>query len=408
MLLPNFSLHLRPRPLAPYRSGLPQNPQSQALTNRITHTFSLSSVAKFHYLVLPNSSYTSLPLTMSNKSGNITIHDIAYELGLNASTVSRALADNPVVSQKTRDLVRAKAEELNYQPNRIAAALRRGRSDILGVIVPALDRAFFGKVIRGIEEEADKAGFHTIVCQSYDSPKRERAMVDTLRRLQVDGIMVSVAKDIKQVDNVDFYRKVIASGFPIHFFDTVPEGVDAPVVVIDDEQGGFEATTHLINAGYRRIAHLRGPQYVPIYRDRYLGYRRAMETAGLVLDPNYVIDIASHFDNGEEAFLRLWECSERPDAVFSSSDYSAAAGIKASEKHGIRVPEDLAIIGFSNESFTEIITPTLSTVDQQTLDMGRRTAERMIAVVTKETSAEEMEQRLVLTPQLIVRGSSRN
>jgi LacI family transcriptional regulator len=344
---------------------------------------------------------------MAKKSGKITIHDIAYELGLNASTVSRALADNPVVSQKTRDLVQAKAAELNYQPNRIAAALRRGRSDILGVIVPALDRAFFGKVIRGIEEKADKAGFHIVVCQSYDSAKRERAMVDTLRRLQVDGIMISIAKDKKKEDNLKFYQKVVASGFPIQFFDTVPEDVDAPVVVIDDEQGGFEATTHLIKAGYQRIAHLRGPQHVPIYRDRYLGYIRAMKAAGHVIDPRYVIDIASHFDNGEEAFLKLWELPKLPDAVFSSSDYSAAAGIKASEKHGIRVPEDLAIIGFSNESFTEIITPTLSTVDQQTLEMGQRAAERMIAAVTNDSSVEEMEQRLVLTPRLIVRGSSK-
>ncbi|WP_020570260.1 LacI family DNA-binding transcriptional regulator [Neolewinella persica] len=343
---------------------------------------------------------------MAKKSGKITIHDIAYELGLNASTVSRALADNPVVSQKTRDLVRAKAAALNYQPNRIAAALRRGRSDILGVIVPALDRAFFGKVIRGIEEKAGKAGFHIIVCQSYDSAKRERAMVDTLRRLQVDGIMVSVAKDKEQANNVDFYQNVIASGFPIHFFDTIAEGVDAPVVVIDNEQGGFEATSHLIKAGYQRIAHLRGPQHVPIYRDRYLGYIRAMEAGGLTVDPGYVIDIVSHFDNGEEAFLSLWDLTQPPDAVFSSSDYSAAAGIKASEKHGIRVPEDLAIIGFSNESFTEIITPNLSTVDQQTLEMGRRTAERMIAVVAGNATSEDMEQRLVLAPRVIVRGSS--
>lgn len=344
---------------------------------------------------------------MAKKSGKITIHDIAYQLGLNASTVSRALANNPVVSQKTRDLVQAKAAELNYQPNRIAAALRRGRSDILGVIVPALDRAFFGKVIRGIEEMADKAGFHIVVCQSYDSAKRERAMVDTLRRLQVDGIMVSIAKDKKKEDNLNFYKEVVASEFPIQFFDTVPEGIEAPVVVIDDEQGGFDATTHLIKAGYRRIAHLRGPQHVPIYRDRYLGYIRAMKAAGYLIDPRYVIDIASHFDNGEEAFLKLWELPKLPDAVFSSSDYSAAAGIKASEKHGIRVPEDLAIIGFANESFTEIISPTLSTVDQQTVEMGRRAAERMIAAVTNKASVEEMEQRLVLAPKLIVRGSSK-
>lgn len=357
------------------------------------------------YLILPDPKITPQK-NMANKSGNITIHDIAYELGLNASTVSRALANNPVVSQKTRDLVQAKARELNYQPNRIAAALRRGRSDILGVIVPAIDRAFFGKVIRGIEEKADQAGFHIIVCQSYDSAKRERTMVETLRRLQVDGIMISVAKDKEKENNTEFYRELIRSGLPVQFFDTVPEEVDAPVVVIDDEQGGYQATSHLINAGYQRIAHLRGPQHIPIYRDRYLGYHRALSEAGRSVDPRYVIDIESHFDTGEEAFLQLWDIPVPPDAVFSSSDYSAVAGIKASAKHGIRVPEDLAIIGFSNESFTEIVTPNLSTVDQQTMEMGRRTAERMIAVVTEQDDVENMVKRLVLQPEVIVRGSS--
>lgn len=344
---------------------------------------------------------------MANKSGNITIHDIAHELGLNASTVSRALANNPVVSLKTRALVQAKARELNYQPNRIAAALRRGRSDILGVIVPAIDRAFFGKVIRGIEEKADEAGFHIIVCQSYDSAKRERAMVETLRRLQVDGIMVSIAKDKQQEDNTTFYTDLIASGLPVHFFDNVPEGVDAPVVVIDDEQGGYEATRHLISSGYQQIAHLRGPQHIHIYRDRYLGYHRALTEADREVDPRYVIDIESHFDTGDEAFLKLWNLPHPPDAVFSSSDYSAVAGIKASDKHGIRVPEDLAIIGFANESFTELITPNLSTVDQQTREMGRLAAQRMIAVVTKQEEADSMVKRLVLQPEVIVRASSK-
>ncbi len=341
---------------------------------------------------------------MAKKSGKTTIHDIAYELGLNASTVSRALADNPVVSQKTRDLVQAKARELNYQPNRIAAALRRGRSDILGVIVPAIDRAFFGRVIRGIEEKADKAGFHIIVCQSYDSAKRERAMVSTLQRLQVDGIMISTAKDKEPI--TDFYKQLMATGLPIQFFDTMPAGLDAPAVVIDDELGGFEATEHLIKAGYERIAHLRGPQHIHIYHDRYRGYVRAMTEAGRTVDPRYVIDIDSHFDSGEEAFVQLWNLPQPPDAIFSSSDYSAAAGIKASEKYGIRVPEELAIIGFANESFTEIITPKLSTVDQQTRTMGRLAAERMIAVVTDKNALQSLERRLVLAPKVIVRKSS--
>lgn len=337
---------------------------------------------------------------MAKPSGKITIHDIAHELGLNASTVSRALADNPVVSQKTRDLVQAKAAEMNYQPNAMAAALRRGRSNIIGVIIPAIDRSFFARVIRGMEDEADELGYRVIVCQSYDNSEREREMVKTLRRLQVDGIVISIAKD--GGDNRDFYRDLIAKKVPLQFFDTVPQGLEAPTVVINDRMGGYEATKHLIGEGYRRIAHLRGPQYLQIYKDRYHGYLDAMEEAGLTIKPGYVVDIVSHFDKSEDIFGKLWNLPEPPDAVFSTSDFSAAGCIRAAREQGLSVPQDLAFIGFANEGFTEIVTPTLSTVDQQTMLMGQLTARRIIAAV----DGEEVELALVLDPEVVVRGSS--
>jgi LacI family transcriptional regulator len=341
---------------------------------------------------------------MARKPGKTTIHDIAFELRLNASTVSRALANNPVVSQKTRNLVLAKAKELHYRPNHIAAALRRGRSDILGVIVPAIDRAFFASVIRGIEEKAGEQGYHIMVCQSYDSSLRERTMVETLRRVQVDGILISVAKDGKT--DTAFYRKLIDGGLPVQFFDNIPEGIEAPAVVIDDEKGAFDATTHLINSGYRRIAHLCGPQHLHIYRDRYLGYTRALKEAGLPVEDELIVEIDSHFDTSPEIFNSLWKRPNPPDAIFSASDYSAAVGLKAALKLGLRIPEDLAFMGFSNEPFTEIITPQLSSVDQQTLEMGRRSAERLMAVLNNNSTPAKTEPKLVLLPKVIVRESS--
>ena len=339
---------------------------------------------------------------MARRSGKVTIHDIAYELGLNASTVSRALADNPVVSVKTRKLVQDKAAELNYQPNRMAAALRRGRSDILGVIVPAIDRAFFGAVIRGIEERAEEDGCQIIVCQSYDNFERERVMVNTLRRIQVDGLLISTAKDVDS--DPEFYRDLMGKGLPLQFFDNMPDGLDAPAVLIDDEAGGYAATKHLIEAGYRRIAHLRGPQEFHIYRNRYRGYQRAMSEAGLTVPEGYVVDITSHFDSGEQAFPKLWEVAEKPDAIFSTSDFTAAGCIKGARARGIRVPEDLAIIGFSNEPFATIITPQLSTVDQRCHEMGRQAAERLLAQLSDEEEAGT--DRLVLQPDVLLRDST--
>jgi len=321
---------------------------------------------------------------MARKSGKTTIHDIAYELGLNASTVSRALADNPVVSQKTRALVHAKAKELNYQP--------------------AIDRAFFASVIRGIEEKADEQGFHIIVCQSYDSSARERTMIETLRKVQVDGILISIAKDGK-TDHA-YYQQLIEGGLPIQFFDTIPEGVAAAAVVIDDEKGAFDATNHLIKSGYQRIAHLRGPQHLHIYRDRYLGYLRALTEAGMQIEDDWIVDIESHFDTSPEIFSTLWNLPTPPDAIFSASDYSASVGIRSALKLGLRIPEDLAFMGFANEPFTEIMTPQLSSVDQQTLEMGRRSAERLMAALNNDASVLEAVPKLVLSPRIIVRASS--
>ncbi|MEL7162559.1 MAG: LacI family DNA-binding transcriptional regulator, partial [Bacteroidota bacterium] len=295
---------------------------------------------------------------MPKSTGRTTIHDIAHELGLNASTISRALNDNPAVSKRTREIIQAKAREMNYRPNHIAAALRKGRSDIMGVIIPAIDRTFFASVIRGIEEEADKVGLRVIVCQSYDDSQRERQMVETLQRLQVDGIMISMAKDGKS--DLALYRQIIASGLPIQFFDNVPQELDMPSVVINDQQGAYAATAYLIERGYRRIAHLRGPQHLHIYRDRYRGYLDAMREHGRPTPEKYIVDIVSHFDSGKEAFRQLWTLSDRPDAIFSASDYSAAGGIKAAQLLGIQVPGDIAFVGFANEPFTELITPSLT------------------------------------------------
>lgn len=338
------------------------------------------------------------------KSDKTTIHDIAYELGLNASTVSRALNNNLAVSKKTRELVKAKALEMNYQPNFIAAALRRGRSNTLGVIVPAIDRSFFGRVIRGIEEEADEAGFRVIVCQSFDSSDREREMVDTLRGLQVDGLLISVAKDTGE--NLELYQKLISSGFPIQFFDNVPSSLEVvPAVIIDDRKGGYAATKHLIDQGYKRIAHLRGPQHLHIYRNRYMGYLDAMKEAGLEVNDDSALEIVSHFDNGEEAFEELWKRSPRPEAIFSASDYSAVSGMKAAHRLGLRVPEDIAFVGFANEPFNDLVSPTLSSVDQQPITMGRIASKRAIKAITNEDD-EQLNDRLVLMPEVVVRESS--
>lgn len=339
---------------------------------------------------------------MAANSGKTTIHDIARALGLNASTVSRGLRDNPAVSKNTRQLIKDKAKEMNYRPNHMAAALRRGRSDMIGVIVPAIDRFFFASVIRGIEEEADAAGFRVMVCQSFDKFEREMQMVDVLQQLRADAIMVSTAKDPSS--NADFYRELIGNGATVQFFDHAPAELDVPAVIINDYQGAYDATRHLINTGRKRIAHLHGPLHVGIYEQRYKGYLAAMAEAGLPVPDGYLVQIQTHYDSGRPAFEQLWELADKPDAIFSASDYGAIGCAKGAMSHGVKIPEELALVGFANEPFTELLTPSLSSVDQQTNRMGRLVARRTIAAIRGEEVTGEM--KMVLAPGVVVRESS--
>ena len=339
---------------------------------------------------------------MKKDASRITIHDIAAELGLHASTVSRALSDNPSVSARTRDLIKSKARAMNYRPNQMAAALRKGRSDMLGVIVPAIDRSFFSSVIRGIEEEANEAGLHVMVCQSYDDSGRERELIEGLQSIRVDGIIISTAKE--GANGRDFFQSVINSGTPVQFFDSLPKGMEAAAaVVINDRRGAYLATKHLLDQGIERVAHLRGPQHLSIYQDRYDGYLDALREADIAYRDSLVFDIDSHFDNGRQAAARLWECKIPPNGIFSASDYSAAGVMQAAQERGLRIPQDLAVIGFANEPFTELMTPSLSSVDQQPLSMGRKSARRLMARVRRE---ECDAARVILEPSVIVRGSS--
>lgn len=336
------------------------------------------------------------------KQSKTTIHDIARGLQLNASTVSRALRGHPTVSEKTRERVLRRARELNYQPNRIAAALRQGSSKILGVVVPVMDRAFFSGIIRGIEESANLEGYRVIVAQTQDDSNKEREVLNTLAELQVDGILACIAKD--NDFRAEAYDQLIQQGIALQFFDTSPTAYPAGAVVNDDHLGAYLATNHLIEGGSKRIVHLRGKQYLHTYRDRANGYRDALSTAGLEAGPELEIDVISSVEDGQRAFGVFQQLTPRPDAVFSSSDFAALGFIKAAQSAGVRIPEDVAIVGYANEPFTEYVTPALSTVDQRVRLTGEQAAQRILKDI--KSDRESSRDRLVIPPQLIIRSSS--
>lgn len=331
-----------------------------------------------------------------------TIHDIARKLNVTASTVSRALNDHPRISQETKKAVLKAAHKLNYQPNNIAAALRNGRSNIIGIIVPTADRSFFSSVIRGIEEIANQSRYNVMICQTHDSYKKEVDTVEALLNARVDGILASHGKETTDFSH---FTKIKNKGIPLVMFDRSSDQIEASNVVIDDYLGGYKATEHLIEQGCRRIAHFTSPRKISIFKDRFRGYRDALQNHGMRFDSSLVIESNLQLEDGRKSMLKLLALKKRPDAVFSSSAYGAMGALQVLKEKKIRVPQEVALVAFSNEPFTSFTDPALTTVDQHPMRMGNAAA----AIFLQEIAARDpgfVPQKIVLKPELIVRASS--
>jgi LacI family transcriptional regulator len=336
------------------------------------------------------------------KKEKTTIHDIAKKLNITASTVSRALNDNPRISDDTKKAVRKAAIKLNYRPNSIAAALRNGRSNILGIIVPTADRSFFSSVVRGIEEIANNSRYHVMICQTYDNYEKELATVEALLNAQVDGIIVSHAKD---TENFDHFLKVKEKGIPLIMFDRSSDNLEVSHVVIDDFFGGYKATEHLIEQGCKRIAHFTNTRKISIYNERHRGYREALAAYKIPYDPALVIESDLQLEDGRAGMLQLLKLKQLPDAVFSASAYGAMGAMQVLKERKIKIPQQIALVAFSNEPFTEFTEPALSTVDQHSLRMGNSAAQIFLDEISSKQK-KFIPQKVVLKPELIVRGSS--
>jgi len=339
---------------------------------------------------------------VAQRKNSPTIHDIAKALDVTPSTVSRALNNHPRISQTTKEAVWRMASTLNYQHNHLAAALRRGRSSLLGVMVPTINRSFFSSVVRGIEEVANEAGYAVMVCQSHEMQEQEAANVQVLLRTQVDGIIVSVGKGTSDFSH---FQQIIDRNTPLVLFDRVPESLPASAVVIDDYRGAYQATRHLIEQGCRRVIHLAGPAHLNIYRDRQRGFEDAHRLHGLPLETSQILPGSLQQDAGHDSITALLEAGEPFDGIFSASDYAAVGAMQALKARGIAIPEAVAIAGFSNEPFTSMIEPGLTTVEQHSRQMGQTTA-RIFLEQFDHQGDPYVPRRTVLTPELIVRGSS--
>ncbi|EON76624.1 Hexuronate utilization operon transcriptional repressor ExuR [Lunatimonas lonarensis] len=337
------------------------------------------------------------------KKEKATIHDIATKLGITASTVSRALNNHPRISAKTKKLVNEAAKEIDYKPNSFAVALRNGRSKLIGIVVPTVNRNFFSSVVRGIEEFANERDYRVIITQSYDDYEKEKQTVDALIDAQVDGILVSLGKTTSRHQH---FKKAIDAGIPLIFFDRVAENLPVGQVVIDDYQASFKMTEHLIKEGYRHIAHFNSPVPVNIFKERYRGYKEALETYGLSVDPRLILHSNLQLEDGRDSARKLLDRKVPFDAIFSASDYSIVGALQELKKHGIRVPEDVGLAGFGNEPFTEFTDPPLSTVDQVSIPMGQAVAKMFFDLLENQGKALPVQQ-IVLSSEVIFRASTR-
>ncbi len=333
----------------------------------------------------------------------IKLTDIAREVNVTAATVSRALNDHPSIKESTKKRVREAAEKLHYQPNKIASSLRSGKSNIIGVIIPSAEINFFGSVVHGIEKIASENNYNVLIYQTNEFYESEKRGVLTFLQSQVDGILASISKE---TINLDHYENIKKRGVPLVLFDRAVNMLGVSSVVVNDYAGAFAATSHLIKLGCRRIAHIGGQQHVSIFNQRLKGYIDALNVNRIGVDEDLIVYGKVSIESGRDCMSKLLALKKLPDAVFAVEDFTALGAMQVIKAANKKIPDDIAVIGFANEPFGEYITPSLSTVNQQTVQMGEAAA-RLFFESRKNIGNPDFEPvKLILEPALICREST--
>lgn len=332
----------------------------------------------------------------------ITLKDIARDLKLSPSTVSRALNGYPSLSEETIQMVKEYAEKHHYTPNTMAVNFRKNRTSILGMIVPQIVHHFFSTTISGALETAKKHGYSILLAQSYDHLKDEILASQYLLGMGVDGLLISVSNETQEAEHLQAF---LEEGKPVVQFDKITDFLVGPKLVVDDFEGAYQAVTHLIKQGYRKIAHLSGRMEVKNANARFLGYKKALEDHGLTLNEAWVCPC---FDISEQegfGFTRsLMESPNPPDAIFCITDLVALGAMNYLKSSGYQIPDQVGLMGFSNWMLSEFTTPTLSSVDQFGYTMGSKATEMLIELLKHQDLGEN--ELVKLPTELVVRKSS--
>jgi len=336
------------------------------------------------------------------RSRQITIKDLAKELGISPSTVSKALKNHPDISGETKEKVSNLAKKLNYKPNAIALSLRSSQSKTIGLIIPEIVHYFFSSVISGIEELAYDAGYKVMIFQSNESFNREVIAVQALLDSRVEGILISISKETRDFAHL---KNVINNDVPIVMFDRVCDEIESDKVTVDDYQGAYNAVNHLIKTGCKRIAHLSGPPGLQITDLRYKGYLQALKDNNLEIDRNLIL----YSDIFKQAYVRtkqLINMPNPPDAIFTVNDLSATGVIKSLHESGVRIHDEISVMGFTNGLISRVTHPTLSTVDQHGYKMGQSSIQLLMDRLINNTTEHPYIHEVIDT-KLVLRDSTR-
>ncbi|MDO5968387.1 LacI family DNA-binding transcriptional regulator [Flavivirga aquimarina] len=338
---------------------------------------------------------------MSNNK-KTTIKDIASVLNISPAAVSKALHNDSRISLKTKEAVKKVAKDLNYQPNHLASALRKGKSNLVGVIVPRTNSNFFSSVIENMEEALNKEGYNIIITQSNESYKKECRNIDTLLFTQVDGIIASMANE---TTNLEYYEKIKSKGIPLILFDRGENDLNVDYIGINDYDSSHLIVDHLVQQGCKRIAHIGGYKHTRIFNNRIRGYIEALKKHNLPLEDELLIESSLTTKDGREKMIQLLSLKDKPDAVYVAGDYAALGALQVLNEQGIRIPEDIALVGFGNEPFTAMVTPAISSINQHSTEIGKLAAKTFLEHA-KKTIIEQSLNKIILDAELVVRDSS--
>lgn len=336
------------------------------------------------------------------RSNQVTIKDIARELGISPSTVSRALKDHPDISTYTKDAVKELAQKLSYQPNAIALSLKHSRSFTLGVIIPETVHFFFSSVISGIEDIAYNSGYNIMICQSNELYSRERSNANMLFSNRVDGLLISLSKETRNLDHIRFFQD---NNIPVVFFDRGTDDIECDQIIIDDYAAAYQMVEYMIKRGHQNIIHLAAPQHLDIGLKRKNGFKDALINNGLHFNDNKVI-LADKFEVATEKVDILIKEGHLPDGIFAVNDLTALGAMRAIKKNNISIPEHVGVAGFGNGQNAVLTDPPLTTINQNGYNMGKKAAEIMLTRINEGVDNFTPQKHYIET-ELVIRESVR-